>query len=124
VPGLDSPMHWLILALVFIVLFGYKKLPDASRSIGRSMRIFKAETKGLREDSADPASAPQTQQVTAAQPIAAPAPVAVTAPVTAPAPVAAPAFQPEPMRAQPPTAPVIIPPGATAPPVPAPDARS
>ena len=33
---------------VLVLLFGSKKLPDAARSLGRSMRIFKAETKGLR----------------------------------------------------------------------------
>ena len=52
---------WLILALVFVVLFGYKKLPDASRSIGRSMRIFKAETKGLRGGLARQADGAATQ---------------------------------------------------------------
>ena len=46
----SGPGTWLIMAAVFVVLFGSKKLPDAARSIGRSMRIFKAETKGLRED--------------------------------------------------------------------------
>jgi TatA/E family protein of Tat protein translocase len=35
---------------VLVVLFGSKKLPDAARSLGRSMRIFKSETKGLRSD--------------------------------------------------------------------------
>ena len=40
----------LIIAVVVFALFGYKKLPDATRSIGRSLRIFKAETKGLSED--------------------------------------------------------------------------
>jgi TatA/E family protein of Tat protein translocase len=33
----------LILAVVLIVLFGSKKLPDAARSLGRSMRILKTE---------------------------------------------------------------------------------
>jgi len=33
---------------VLVLLFGSRKLPDAARSLGRSMRIFKAETKGLR----------------------------------------------------------------------------
>jgi sec-independent protein translocase protein TatA len=47
--GLE-PWHLIVLLLAFILLFGYKKLPDAARSIGRSMRIFKAETKGLRSD--------------------------------------------------------------------------
>jgi sec-independent protein translocase protein TatA len=48
--GLESPSHWLIVALVVLVLFGYKKLPEMSRSVGRSLRIFKTEMKGLSED--------------------------------------------------------------------------
>ncbi len=42
-----SPWHLLIVAFVFIVLFGAKKLLDAARSLGRSLRIFKAETQAL-----------------------------------------------------------------------------
>jgi sec-independent protein translocase protein TatA len=38
---------------VLVLLFGSKKLPDAARSLGRSMRIFKSETKGLRGGNAD-----------------------------------------------------------------------
>jgi sec-independent protein translocase protein TatA len=51
---MDFPGGWeLILVLVVVVvLFGSKKLPDAARSLGRSLRIFKAETKGLRNDDA------------------------------------------------------------------------
>jgi sec-independent protein translocase protein TatA len=45
--------HLVIIALVVLILFGSKKLPDAARSFGRSLRIFKAETKGLREDKDD-----------------------------------------------------------------------
>lgn len=48
--GQLSPWHLLIVAVVFVVLFGAKKLPDASRSLGQSLRIFKAETRGLRDD--------------------------------------------------------------------------
>lgn len=51
--GQLSPWHLLIVAVVFVVLFGAKKLPDAARSLGQSLRIFKAETRGLREDSDD-----------------------------------------------------------------------
>src|SRR5215207_4972257 len=47
--GLGAP-EIIIIALVILALFGYKKLPDAARAIGRSARIFKAETKGLRDD--------------------------------------------------------------------------
>lgn len=50
-----------ILAVV-VLLFGTKKLPDAARSIGRSMRIFKAETKGLRHDESKPALVAETDE--------------------------------------------------------------
>ena len=45
-----SPWHLLIIAVIFVMLFGAKKLPDSARSLGRSLRIFKAETSGLRHD--------------------------------------------------------------------------
>src|ERR1017187_7389346 len=45
-----APWHIIILAVVFIVLFGARKLPDSARSLGQAMRIFKAETKGLHTD--------------------------------------------------------------------------
>jgi sec-independent protein translocase protein TatA len=44
------PWHIIVLVAVLLLLFGAKRLPDAARSLGRSMRIFKAETKGLMED--------------------------------------------------------------------------
>jgi sec-independent protein translocase protein TatA len=40
----------MIVALVVFALFGYKRLPDAARSLGRSMRVFKAEVGGLKQD--------------------------------------------------------------------------
>ncbi|MEU3933472.1 Sec-independent protein translocase subunit TatA [Streptomyces sp. NPDC029044] len=47
--GLE-PWHLLIVAIVVIVLFGSKKLPDTARSLGRSMRILKSEAKALKEE--------------------------------------------------------------------------
>jgi sec-independent protein translocase protein TatA len=65
----DSPWKVLIVAVVLIVLFGSKKLPDAARSLGKSMRILKTEVQDLRGDheveAAKPAqavSAPDHQQ--------------------------------------------------------------
>jgi len=44
----------LIIAAVILVLFGSKKLPDAARSLGKSMRILKTEVKGMHDDDAAP----------------------------------------------------------------------
>jgi sec-independent protein translocase protein TatA len=45
---------WEIPAILIIVLllFGGKKLPEAARGLGRSLRILKSETKGLNTDDA------------------------------------------------------------------------
>jgi sec-independent protein translocase protein TatA len=45
-----GPGHWAVLAIVMIVLFGAKKLPDAARSLGKSMRIFKTELGELQNE--------------------------------------------------------------------------
>lgn len=51
-----------IIAVVILVLFGSKKLPDAARSLGKSMRIMKTEIKGLHDDDDAPgASTPPAQ---------------------------------------------------------------
>ena len=42
----------ILIVLAILLLFGYKKLPDASRSLGRSLRIFKGEMKGMKDDDA------------------------------------------------------------------------
>jgi sec-independent protein translocase protein TatA len=47
--GLGAPELVLII-LAILLLFGYKKLPDAARSFGRSLRIFKGEMKGMKDD--------------------------------------------------------------------------
>ncbi|MGD0373358.1 MAG: Sec-independent protein translocase subunit TatA [Streptosporangiaceae bacterium] len=63
----DSPWKILIVAVVLIVLFGSKKLPDATRSIGRSLRILKTEVQGLHTEDEVPeeakAASPQQQQI-------------------------------------------------------------
>jgi sec-independent protein translocase protein TatA len=64
-PNLKGWEIVIILALL-LLLFGAKRLPDAARGLGRSMRIFKAETKGLRDD--DNASSATTPDTTPAAP--------------------------------------------------------
>ena len=48
--GALRPWHIIVLVVVLLLLFGAKRLPDAARSLGRSLRIFKAETKNLMDD--------------------------------------------------------------------------
>jgi sec-independent protein translocase protein TatA len=53
-----QPWHWLIVIAVFVLLFGAKKLPDAARSLGKSMRIFKSEIKEMQSDGKPEAQTP------------------------------------------------------------------
>jgi sec-independent protein translocase protein TatA len=50
--GSLGPLEISLIILAILLLFGYKKLPDASRSLGRSLRIFKGEMKGMKDDAA------------------------------------------------------------------------
>ncbi|QLL05461.1 Sec-independent protein translocase subunit TatA [Mycobacterium vicinigordonae] len=54
--GSLQPWHWLILAVVVIVLFGAKRLPDAARSLGKSLRIFKSEVREMQSENKSEAS--------------------------------------------------------------------
>lgn len=54
--GLFEGWHIIILAIVLIALFGAKRLPDAARSIGRSMRVFKSEVDEMKKDGSSAAS--------------------------------------------------------------------
>ena len=72
--GAMKPMHWVILLVIVLLLFGAKRLPDLAKSVGQSMKIFKKEIKELQEDDV---------------PVTPVAPVAPVSPV-APVPVVAP----------------------------------
>ena len=78
----------LIIAVVILVLLGSRKMPDAARSLGRSLRILKTEVKGLHDDDeqqpaaqpAPPAQLPAGQTQAGVQP---PVDSTVTPPTTA-----------------------------------------
>ena len=94
--------HWLIIIAVFILLFGARKLPDAARGLGRSLRILKSEVNAMHDDDAQrkgatPAETDQSAQVATptpqiaaapAQPVQPVQPVAVQQPVQPAQPVA------------------------------------
>ncbi|HEY7858543.1 MAG TPA: Sec-independent protein translocase subunit TatA [Candidatus Nanopelagicales bacterium] len=101
----DRPSVLILLIILLVLLFGAKRLPDAARGLGRSLRIFKAETEGLRSDgneagTSTPPPAPAaitTAPVAPAQPVPVPAdgPRYLVDPVTGERILAQPVQQPD-----------------------------
>ena len=68
--------EWLVILVIVVLVFGAAKLPDLARGTGQALRIFKAETKGLRDDdekdqreaTPPPAAAPTELPPTAQEP--------------------------------------------------------
>jgi sec-independent protein translocase protein TatA len=58
---MEFPMHWLIIALVVLLLFGGRKIPEMMRGMGEGIRSFK---EGMRGD--PPANPPATPVAPAA----------------------------------------------------------
>ncbi len=70
---LFQPTHLLVIAVVLLVLFGAKKLPELGKGLGEGMKGFKEGLKGLNDA---PPAAPAAQQNAAPPP-----PPASSAPV-------------------------------------------
>jgi len=61
----------IILAVIVLLLFGAKRLPDSARALGKSLRILKSEVSAMKTDDKPEAQA-QTAQSTQAETVAAP----------------------------------------------------
>ncbi|MER6074321.1 Sec-independent protein translocase subunit TatA [Streptomyces sp. NPDC001817] len=61
--GLE-PWQLLIVAIVIILVFGSKKLPDTTRGLGRSMRILKPEAKAPEDEGAARSTTASTEGTT------------------------------------------------------------
>ena len=48
--GRIGPTEIIIIAVLIILIFGWKKLPDAARSLGRSARVFKSEVDEMKKE--------------------------------------------------------------------------
>jgi sec-independent protein translocase protein TatA len=80
-----SPWHWIVVLLIFALLFGSKRLPDAARGLGRSLRIFKAEMRSANEETATGyTTAPPTDAVPTDAVPAAPSAIRPVAPAVPP----------------------------------------
>lgn len=58
----------IVLALVVLVLFGWKRLPDMARSLGRSARVFKSEVNEMKQDTPRSAASQSTVRGDMAEP--------------------------------------------------------
>lgn len=80
-----GPWEILIIAVVIVLLFGARKMPAMARSLGQSMRILKAETKGMKgeegETDSKTDSTPTQQQAQQQLPEAQPKMPIVTPPI-------------------------------------------
>jgi sec-independent protein translocase protein TatA len=54
----ESPIHWVIVAVVVLILFGGRKIPEVMRGLGEGIRSFKEGMSGTSHSPAPPA---QTQ---------------------------------------------------------------
>src|SRR6478735_9402459 len=61
--GMPQGLEWLVILAIVVLVFGAAKLPDLARSSGQALRIFKTETKGLRDD--DDEKTPEQREIEA-----------------------------------------------------------
>ncbi len=61
--GMPQGLEWLVILAIVVLVFGAAKLPDLARSSGQALRIFKTETKGLRDD--DDKKTPEQREIEA-----------------------------------------------------------
>jgi len=59
--GMPQGLEWLVILAIVVLVFGAAKLPDLARSSGQALRIFKTETKGLRDEDDDQKSPEQRE---------------------------------------------------------------
>ncbi len=55
--GFGSPLHWIVLLVVVILIFGTKKLGNVGSDLGKAIKGFKDGVKGEEEKPATPTAA-------------------------------------------------------------------
>ena len=76
---LTEPTHLIIIAIILLVLFGAKRLPELGKGLGEGLKGFKEGLKGIN----DPTPAAPTVQPTVQQTVA-PAPPLASTPAAPP----------------------------------------
>ena len=50
--GMPQGAEWLVILAIVVLVFGAAKLPELARSSGQALKIFKDETKNLKDEDA------------------------------------------------------------------------
>ncbi|MFC5909891.1 Sec-independent protein translocase subunit TatA [Streptacidiphilus monticola] len=64
----NRALEIIIIAVIVLLLFGAKRLPDSARALGKSLRILKSEVGAMKDDKKDaaaPTTVPSTAEETA-----------------------------------------------------------
>lgn len=71
--GMPQGLEWLVILAIVVLVFGAAKLPDLARSSGQALRIFKTETKDLKDaDGGESKLTPEQRELQARNEAAAP----------------------------------------------------
>jgi len=57
---MEFPMHWLIILVVVLILFGGRKIPELMRGLGEGVRGFREGMSGSHSQNTTPAPPAQT----------------------------------------------------------------
>jgi len=60
----ESPIHWIIVLVIILILFGGKRIPEIMKGFGEGIRSFKEGMSGTHTPPAPPAQAPPAPQPT------------------------------------------------------------
>ncbi len=76
--GLENPLHLLIIAVIVLLVFGPKRLPEAGKSLGKGIRQFRDAITGGDDDEDEkrPQVTPAAEAPAAPEADAAPEPAA------------------------------------------------
>ncbi len=58
--SMPGGMEWLLIALVVLLLFGGKKIPELAKGLGSGIKNFK---KAMKEDEEEIAQAPKKEEI-------------------------------------------------------------
>ncbi len=61
--GMIGGGEWWILALIALILFGGKRLPDLARALGKSVQEFKKGMAGIEEEINKPPPADDAKKI-------------------------------------------------------------